>query len=168
VYGTVKQLNGYIDLTSDVGRGTTFTIHIPVTVQPMSIAPIVTTPGTHVGNETILLVEDEPGVRAFVSKALRRFGYHVIEAESGEAALQAISSDESHFDLLMTDVVLPGIDGVELATLLRQRHPNLPVLCMSGYSEKFVQTTTSEARLPFLEKPFSPQTLLNTVRQLLG
>jgi CheY-like chemotaxis protein len=169
VYGTIKQLDGYIDLASEPGRGSTFMIHIPVTAQKVSNEPRVTPTAASVGNETILLVEDEAGVRAFVSKALRRFGYHVIEADSAENALQAVTSGTGRFDLLLTDIVLPGLDGVELASMLRQRNPALPILCMTGYSEKLIHVNMSgDERLPLLEKPFSPKALLAKVRELLG
>jgi DNA-binding response OmpR family regulator len=122
-----------------------------------------------VGTETILIVEDESGVRAFARTVLHRFGYHVLEAESAEAALALLETYRGPLDLLLTDVVLPGIDGRELAVRVRDDRPDLPVLFMSGY--------TSELRtvdgflipgVPLLEKPFTAQTLLTRARQLLN
>ncbi len=167
VYGTIQQLGGYITVDSVVGQGSTFTVYIPVTEEPTVIAAPVKRRVAPVGNETILVVEDEGGVRAFVVAALSRFGYRVLAAESAEAALDLLAAG-ANVDLLVADMVLPGIDGLELATMMRKRDPALPVLCMSGYSEKWVNANAAGGHgLPLLEKPFSPQSLLAKVRELL-
>jgi PAS domain S-box-containing protein len=171
VYGTVKQLGGYIALESRVDHGSTFTIYLPRTDHAADgmTTRSDTTGGPPVGTETILLVEDESGVRAFARTVLQRFGYHVLEAESAEAALALLETHRGALDMLLTDVVLPGIDGRELAVRIRNDRPDLPVLFMSGY--------TSELRtvdgflipgVPLLEKPFTAQVLLARTRQLLN
>ena len=122
-YGTVKQLGGYIDVESHLGRGTTFTVYLPKAARsaeaPRAAGPV----STHVGDETILLVEDESGVRAFVKTALQRFGYRVIEAETAEAALTLLEGYAAPVHLLLTDVVLPRMDGAQLAAHVTRERP---------------------------------------------
>jgi len=169
VYGTVKQFGGYIEVESQVGRGTTFTIYLPRSDEPAQVPGPSRPVSAQVGNETILLVEDESGVRAFVKIALQRFGYRVVEADSAEAALILLRTFEGPIDLLLTDVVLPGIDGRELATHVERDRPNTRILFMSGYARGL---RTSDGRLDagvqLLEKPFTAQALLTRMRQLLG
>jgi CheY-like chemotaxis protein len=169
VYGIVKQMNGYIEVESHPARGSTFTIYLPRTAQAVdaSIAPVGTT--SPVGNETILLVEDESAVRAFAKIALQRFGYQVIEAGTAEAALTILDDLQITIHLLLTDIVLPGMDGHELAVRAARQRPHLPVLFMSGYTTRL--TTVDgllEAGVRLLEKPFTAHTLLTKTRQLLG
>jgi two-component system, cell cycle sensor histidine kinase and response regulator CckA len=169
VYGIVKQMNGYIEVESHPARGSKFTIYLPRTGQAVdtSIAPVGTT--SPVGNETILLVEDESAVRAFAKIALQRFGYQVIEADTAEAALTILDNVTTTIHLLLTDIVLPGIDGHELAVRAARHRPHLPVLFMSGYTTRL--TTVDgllEAGVRLLEKPFTAHTLLTKTRQLLG
>jgi DNA-binding response OmpR family regulator len=165
----VKQFGGYIEVESQLGRGTTFTIYLPKASQPARVQSASLPVNAPVGNETILLVEDESGVRAFVRIALQRFGYRVVEADSAEAALILMKAFEDPIDLLLTDVVLPGIDGRELAAHAGQHRPNMRVLFMSGYAWGL---GSSDGRLDqgaqLLEKPFTAQTLLTRMRQLLG
>jgi DNA-binding response OmpR family regulator len=122
-----------------------------------------------VGKETILLVEDESGVRTFVKIALQRFGYRVVEAGSAEAALILMKTFEGPIDLLLTDVVLPGIGGRELAAQVGRERPNTRVLFMSGYARS---QGSGDGRLDagaqLIEKPFTAQALLTRMRQLLG
>jgi DNA-binding response OmpR family regulator len=121
------------------------------------------------GTETILLVEDEASVRAFVKVALERFGYQVIEADTAEAALTILEGVATPIHLLLTDIVLPGMDGRELAAHLRRDRPGARVLFMSGYASGL---STSEGLLgpgmQLLEKPFTAHTLLTKIRHVLG
>ena len=130
VYGTVKQLEGYVEVSSQLGKGTTFTIHLPKTDRSRSVPTVVAPSGSPVGHETILLVEDEESVRTFVKNALTRFGYHVIDADSAEAAIAALANEQRPIHLLLADVVLPGMPGTVLASHLRRR-AEMRVLLMS-------------------------------------
>jgi PAS domain S-box-containing protein len=168
VYGTVKQLGGYIGVESEPGRGATFTIYLPETRQH---APGTGPSGPSVppvGEETILLVEDEHGVRAFAKIALERFGYRVLEADSSEAALALLADLDRPIHLLLTDVVLPGMDGRELAVRLSVTRPNLRILFMSGYASELRTTDGYLIQgVQLLEKPFTAQALLAKTRQML-
>ena len=168
-YGTVKQFGGYIEVESQVGRGTTFTIYLPKASQPAQVQGASLPVNAPVGTETILLVEDESGVRAFVKIALQRFGYRVVEVGSAEAALILMKTFEGTIDLLLTDVVLPGIGGRELAAQVGRERPNMHVLFMSGYARGL---ESSDGRLDagaqLIEKPFTAQALLTRIRQLLA
>lgn len=169
VYGTVKQLDGYVDVNSKPGAGTTFGIDLPKTDRQRQEPAAALPPGSPVGNETILLVEDEEGVRLFVKSVLTRFGYRVIDVENAEAALAVVVNEQKPIHLLVTDVVLPGIQGPVLASRLRGTWPGLTVLLMSGYADGRVEDTLAALeRAEWIEKPFTAQTLLTTVRQMLG
>ena len=168
-YGTVKQLRGYIGVDSEPGKGTSFTIYLPRTHEvPQKVDMSVPT-GTPVGAETILLVEDESGVRSFARIALQRFGYRVLEAESAESALSLLGTLDGPVDLLLTDVVLPGMDGRELATRVAADRPTTRVLFMSGYAASLrTDDGFLSPGVQMLEKPFSAQLLLTRTRQILG
>jgi CheY-like chemotaxis protein len=166
IYGTVKQLGGAIVVTSAVGKGSTFTIYLPRTAQRTRTSTPASRTGSVPGNETILLVEDERGVRAFTKTALQRFGYRVIEAESAEAAMSLLEKEDTFINLLLTDIVLPKMDGRELASRLTRTQPDIPVLLMSGYSDTWART--GEHHYPLIEKPFPIQALLTKIRHLLG
>jgi CheY-like chemotaxis protein len=168
VYGIVKQLLGYIEVESHPARGSTFTIYLPKTENAAEGRIVPTTGMSPLGTETILVVEDESGVRAFTKLVLQRFGYQVIEAESAEAALSLLDGVDTTFNLLLTDVVLPGMDGRDLAARVTRSRPYVPVLFMSGYTSRL---STGEgflgAGVELLEKPFTAHALLTKTRQLL-
>jgi CheY-like chemotaxis protein len=168
-YGTVKQLGGYIQVESHLGRGTTFSLYLPKTTLAAQTPQAVASVSAHVGNETILLVEDESAVRAFVKIALQRFGYRVIEADTAEAALTLLNGYAGPIHLLLTDVVLAGMDGIQLAAHVTRERPYARVLLISGYAQGLGSTAGGlDASMHFLEKPFTTQALLTKTRQLLG
>ena len=170
VYGIVKQLDGYIGVESEAGHGTAFQIYLPKTGQAAQTPPApASTISSPIGTETILLVEDESGVRAFIKTVLQRFGYQVIEAESAEAALTLLGNLTRPLHLLLTDVVLPGVDGRELAVRVTRERPHVRVLYMSGYTGR-LRTAHGfiEPGVQLLEKPFTAQALLARTRQILG
>jgi PAS domain S-box-containing protein len=169
VYGTVKQLGGYIEVESHLGRGTTFSVYLPKGTRTAQIPRVAPTVSTHVGHETILLVEDESGVRSFVKMALQRFGYRVIEADSAEAALTLLKEHAAPLHLLLTDVVLPGMDGAQLATHVTRERPDARVLFMSGYARTLGSIEGGlDPSINLLEKPFTADALLTRTRELLG
>jgi len=168
-YGTVKQLDGYIQVESQLGRGSTFKVYLPKSTRAAETPCVAASVSTQVGNETILLVEDESGVRAFVRIAMQRFGYHVIEAETAEAALILLKEHSAPIHLLLTDIVLPGMDGVELAARVTRERPDTRVLVMSGYARGAGSIGGRlDPAIHLLEKPFTAQDLLTKTRQLLG
>jgi PAS domain S-box-containing protein len=168
VHGIVTQLNGSIEVESALGRGSTFKIRLPATMTPVTRARNPAREGLHVGAETILLVEDEQGVRAFVRAALQRVGHRVLEAASAEEALKLGQHEPGPIDLLLTDVVLPHMDGCELAERLALTRPGIRVLFMSGYNDSMSTAAGHvEPGAQFIAKPFSPRDLLMKIRQQL-
>jgi PAS domain S-box-containing protein len=170
VYGVVKQSGGYIQVESAAGRGTTFTIYLPQAEESVSRLqrrpPVPLIAG---GGGTVLLVEDEEPVRAMAGHVLRQAGYTVLEAHDGEAALAVSHGHAGRIHLLLTDVVMPHLGGGELAQQLARARPGLAVLFMSGYADdRVVRQGVSQATAVFLTKPFTPETLLEKVREVLG
>ena len=167
VYGIVTDADGTIDLRSTEGEGTTFTVRIPVTVRPESAAAAPGATAVEGTGETILVVEDQLPVRTIIVAMLTRNGYRVIEAGDATAAL--ILAETEAFDLLLTDVVMPGRSGRELAEALRDRSPGQPVLYMSGYSGGVFGTQRAlDPREALIHKPFNEATLLAAVHTALG
>jgi two-component system cell cycle sensor histidine kinase/response regulator CckA len=154
VYGLVKQSNGHIWLYSEKGMGTTFKLYFPVTNETQAVEEKAVKVGSLNGDETILLVEDTEMVRSLVTSTLQSFGYTVLAAAGGVEAL-AIADDQSlAIDLLMTDVVMPGLNGRELAERLLSTRPSVKVLFTSGYpADTIIRHGISESRAAFLEKP---------------
>ena len=169
VYGIVKQSGGSIWVYSEKDRGTTFKVYLPRTdelAQP--IAPTAAPVKTVAGNEVILLVEDDPMVRELALDVLQRNGYQVLQAATPELALETCRLHTDRIHLLLTDVVLPGMNGGELARLVEQLRPDLRVLFMSGYTDNAVlQNVDLRTGLSFLQKPFTPTTLAEKVREIL-
>jgi two-component system, cell cycle sensor histidine kinase and response regulator CckA len=170
VYGVVKQSGGFIWVYSEVGKGTCFKIYLPRVDQPAE-APGAVLPFADVprGTETVLLSEDEQDVREVAREFLESGGYTVIEAQNGAEALRLGMTHSGKIDLLITDMVMPGMRGQELAARLAQQRNDLRVLYMSGYSEhSAADGVQSDQRMRLLTKPFSRSVLLRTVRELLN
>jgi len=169
VYGVVKQSGGYIAVESEPGRGAAFSIYLPRVREPAEAGDAaLARSGSLEGRETILLVEDEGAVRTVASQSLRRLGYTVLEAADGDAAVSVARGHAAPIAILVTDVVMPGMDGVTLADRLRAGHPELQVLFMSGYAHDVVlQHDALEPVRHFLQKPFTPEMLARKVRDVL-
>jgi PAS domain S-box-containing protein len=169
VYGVVKQSNGYITVESEKGKGACFKIYLPRVEQP-SAAPTETIPAplTGRGNETILLVEDAEPLRKLAHMFLKDNGYHVLTAADGLEAQQVAAQAAGPIHLLLTDVVMPGINGRILAERLAPLHPGMKVLYVSGYTDSFIAGHgVLEDGLHLLHKPFTEETLTRKVRELL-
>ena len=170
VYGIVKQSGGYVWVYSELGRGTTFKVYLPRVKDAVQDLPAQETlPSTaRKAHETILLVEDESAVRELAQMVLSQRGYRVIEAHTPEEAERLARNNGAEIHLLLTDVVMPGSSGRELAKRLTGRYPNLRVLYMSGYTYNVIaQDGTLEEGISFLQKPFTPQVLSEKVREVL-
>ena len=167
VYGTLKQIGGFIFVDSDITRGTTFGLYFPPAAAP-------TTPGAAAvrdreghGHETLLIAEDEPSVRNMVASALRHDGYHLLLAGSAEEALALADAHDGPIDLLLTDAMMPGKSGVELANLMTARRPGIPVIIMSGYTEETLAVRGLNDPIALLQKPFTPRELRRRIRAVL-
>jgi signal transduction histidine kinase/DNA-binding response OmpR family regulator len=169
VYGIVKQNGGYVTVDSTPGSGTTFTIYWPEAEEPGQ--PTLSDPAsapTFSGTETVLLVEDEAGVRGLVRKILERYGYHVLPARDAIEAIALEGRHEGAIHLLLTDIVMPGLSGPDLAQRLVRRRPAMEVLYMSGFAHHVAAGIGAVSeRTRFLQKPFSSQSLAATVRECL-
>ncbi len=166
VYGIVKQSGGFIFADSKLGQGTSFVIYLPVHQSDGKIVEDVVVkekPGDLWGSGTILLVEDEDMVRAVAERALTRHGYNVLTAIHGEEALEILNS-RTDIDLLVSDVVMPVMDGPTLVKHAREKFPTLPILFMSGYAEEQLRKSLSIQDVGFIPKPFSVQQLAESVR----
>ena len=170
VYGIVRQSNGWINVESAPGRGTTFTMHFPAVVdrlEPDRARPAATLDQAD-GRETILLVEDEDSVRGIIGAVLRRQGYHVLEAATPASACETFERRGGDIDLLLTDVVMPEMNGPALAQRLVGARPELRVLFISGYADVAVQIDPDNPNVGFLSKPFQASTLTGRVREMLA
>jgi CheY-like chemotaxis protein len=169
VYGIVKQSGGYIELYSEPGTGTTFKIYLPETEASGSVNDESVEVNLHTeGSETILLVEDAQPVRLIARKALQSRGYTVLEASGGEEALLLCERFSGPIHLLLTDVVMPGMSGREVADRVLALRPELRVLFMSGYTDDaIVHHGVLDEGVVLIEKPFTPNGLSAKVRELL-
>jgi two-component system cell cycle sensor histidine kinase/response regulator CckA len=163
VYGTVKQGEGAVTVFSQPGCGTIFEIYLPRVKEPLA-EPI--RKGSAKGSETILLVDDEEGVRKLVLAVLKSSGYDVLEASNGGMALAAFEKNAHKIDMVLTDIVMPQMTGFELGQELKGRTPGLKILYMSGYRDNAIGGA-GEAPKAFLHKPFTPDVLLTKVREVL-
>jgi len=170
VYGIVKQHQGWIEVETKLGRGSTFTIYLPaksdVAVTSSEAAPVHSVRG---GHETLLVVEDEGSVRSVLVALLRQLGYQVWETGSGPEALKTWEQLDGRVDLIISDVVMPGgITGLELSNRLLQQKPTLKAILMSGYSSEMAEHgMPQQTRVVFLQKPFEAVALANVVRDVL-
>jgi PAS domain S-box-containing protein len=166
-YGIVEQSGGHITVKSAPGEGATFGIHLPRHVGTETPEP--EQPSVAGGKETLLLVEDEAPVRESVRRLLEWHGYTVIEARNGADALEIYEGDEEGIDLVLTDLIMPGMGGHELVERLRSRNPELPVVFMSGYADK-AMTSNGVVRegTAYVEKPFTVELLMQRLREVLG
>src|SRR6266568_2328054 len=174
VYGIVKQSEGYITAYSEPGHGTTFKIYLPRAAAPGAASPPPPAPpapqckATARGSETILVVEDEEAVRSLSRRALEASGYTVLAAADGPDAVRLLERYGGPIHLVLTDVIMPGMNGRELAQRLVQRRPGLRVLYMSGYpGDAIVHRGALEPGTAFLQKPFMPEDLARKVREVL-
>jgi signal transduction histidine kinase/ActR/RegA family two-component response regulator len=166
-YGIVRQAGGHIDVRTAVGVGTTMQVILPA-VAPPEPDPGAASAAARPGHETILLVEDEPAVQRVAARALDARGYQVLTADDGEAALKVLGAPDRVVDLLLTDVVLQGMGGRELADAARRLRPGLRVLFVSGYTDDVVlQHRLVADDVHFLAKPYSPDALVQRVREVL-
>jgi two-component system cell cycle sensor histidine kinase/response regulator CckA len=170
VYGIVKQSSGYIYVESAPNRGTTFEVFLPrVGRRRTDDAGEEEIDELPRASETILLVEDEPSVRAVASRVLNRQGYRVLQAVDGREAIQIASRHAGHIDLVLTDAVMPGMGGADVAREIRAARPSVKVLFMSGYTEdEIIRRQILVEPTAFLEKPFTASALTNAVWVALG
>jgi len=170
VYGIVKQSGGFIFADSRVGEGTRFVIYLPVHHVESEVGKTrrgaKPKPNELWGTGTVLLVEDEPMVRTVAERALTRHGYKVISADNGEEALDILAREEE-IALLVSDVVMPGMDGPAMVREARKSRPELPILFISGYAEEQLRKSIDLDKVAFLPKPFSVQELAEAARRAL-
>jgi PAS domain S-box-containing protein len=172
VYGIIKQSGGYIWVYSESGKGTTFKIYLPRVAEAMESAAQIAEPAEagaiEPGTETILLVEDETNLRYLARQFLEKQGYRVVEAADGPIAIQIAVAHEGIIHLLLTDVIMPGMNGRELAQRISEIRPNVKVLYMSGYTENVIgRNGTLDAGVRLLQKPFTLRDLKSKVREVL-
>jgi two-component system cell cycle sensor histidine kinase/response regulator CckA len=171
VYGIVKQSGGFIFADSKVGEGAQFVIYLPVHREEATAGRKQSLPKADKdelwGSGTVLLVEDEPTVRSVAERALTRHGYKVITADNGEDALEILSRGEP-IELLISDVVMPGMDGPTMVREAREGRPDLKILFMSGYAEEQLRKSIDIENVNFLPKPFSVTDLAAAARRAIG
>jgi PAS domain S-box-containing protein len=170
VYGIVEQSRGHIQVQSEPDRGTTFTIHLPRVEEPLAADQPTDAPRRlRTTSRTVLVVDDEPEVLELATEILRRVGYSVLEAADGAAALEVARGHEGEIHLLVTDMVMPGMSGRDLAERLRALRHALPVLYISGYvQDAAARATLGREHSAFVAKPFTPELLTDRVRELLA
>jgi two-component system cell cycle sensor histidine kinase/response regulator CckA len=168
VYGIIRQMGGVIQVDSEIGRGSTFSVYMRPTKLLSVESGVVAEGAAPGGSETILLVEDEPGVAKLLHQMLQRHGYQLMVADGPVRALELAQNTERQIDLIVSDVVMPGGTGPELVTRLREQRPTLRALFISGYADSVLTKEGLPADAQFLQKPFTGIDLLIKVRHLLS
>jgi CheY-like chemotaxis protein len=169
VYGIVRQNNGFINVYSEPGKGTTFRIYLPrlesATAKETELAE---TRESRIGTETVLLVEDEKGVRAITARSLEQLGYSVLTAEAPDEAIRMVERHAGTIHMLITDVIMPGMSGRDLAIKLAETRPGMKTLYISGYTASVIsQRGILEENVHFLPKPFTREALARKMRDVL-
>jgi two-component system, cell cycle sensor histidine kinase and response regulator CckA len=169
VYGSVKQSGGFVWAESEVGRGTTIRVYWPeISMVSEQTGEIPVATPVQRGTENVLVVEDEPVVRALIVRTVEGFGYRCLEAHDATEALRLLEQEQGNFDLVITDVVMPGMSGGQLGELLANKYPALPVLYTSGFANNdVIRRGLLDASRPFLQKPFTPDDLARKIREVL-
>jgi len=168
VYGIIQQHEGFIDVQSESGKGTTFTMYLPLVVAPVEeTIPFIETI-TKRGHETVLVAEDDPHVRELTKEVLEGYGYKVLDATDGENALNVYHNNKDHIGLLLLDVIMPNKNGKEVYDVISQERPDIKVLFISGYDEDVIYSKgLLDTGTKYLSKPLSPDELLYKVREVL-
>jgi PAS domain S-box-containing protein len=170
VYGIVRQHQGWVEVESEIGVGTVFKVFLPVAEAQTDLTPVtkpVTAETVNGGHETILVVEDETGLLKVLSRVLERYHYKVLSACSGPEALRLWDENGGQVDLLLTDMIMPGISGADLVNQLKLRKPALKVIMSSGYCDDLAGRDLTHADIQFLPKPYQPHTVAQLVRRTL-
>jgi CheY-like chemotaxis protein len=166
VYGIVSQSGGQVALESKIGEGTTFRVYLPASGQPATQITTLVVPASAITcSATILLAEDEESLRNLTKLLLEADGYTVLQAANGAAALEVAAAYAGQIELLITDIIMPGMQGRELAMHLQRQRPKLKVLYTTGYADS---NLTLDVHSRVIEKPFTPDTLSRTVRTVLA
>jgi CheY-like chemotaxis protein len=168
VYGIIKQSGGFIYCASQPGAGTTFTVYLPSVSEAVQAKAPTIEAGSQRGSESVLVVEDEEAICNFILSILRRNGYDATGARSGAEAMSILSSRRSGFQLLISDVVMPQMSGIELGRRIAEADQGVKILYMTGYSKHaLVEAESLNGALDILRKPFTAEQLLRKIREVL-